>query len=628
MQRHVVGGLTVVFTLFLASSCSDMSVFGPQEAAPASIEVRSLREGGLVPLGDSVSYVVHAERQAGEDLLLEASLLDSAGVEAWSGTLASPQPEEELKLKLPALPAGLYRLKLVLTRASGATLEKEVSFFYVTGDFAIEGISSFPPTILPESRILLRADLRYPEGSDPWVRWTQDGQALASGRVSEGLHQVTWQAPQAEGVYPVEVELFPAPPPAGRDFRFSSPLLAAAKLFVTPSTAAASEELGPLESYYVLFHFDGSLRDAASPAAAEATAFGSAEVSKSGLRLAENAGARYPRLLLPAPGGQPSPCTLTLRLKLEGGAAGRDLLTTESSDRAFRLKLALDEEGRPWAELLLPTGAAARLASGMPPLAPGRDYRLDLSLLPGPRSLTAMWFLDGLQTSLTTLKADGAPLSSEGTTLIGGDNGAPGVISELGVFYQDEAGHPSADPGIYRWVMERQLGRRLILAEGFEGSLLPEGFLAAPEAAARLSGGNLLLAPEAALTLPFFDLNAAAPGPTVLEVVFAAPLPAGTAASLTWESDGKAFLDILPEGKALAFGREVASFPALTDKLRLELGEKSLVLQAPEPSQAVELALPGPSLGRERWLSVSVRSPAGETGLSIDRVLAFLKIAE
>jgi hypothetical protein len=615
-------GLAAILLVLLVVSCSDMSVFGPQDAVPASIEVRSLRDGGLVQVGDPLAYVVHAERQPGEDLVLEATLLDAAGGEAWSGTLASPQLEEELKLKPPGLPAGLYRLKLVLTRESGATVEKELSFFYVTGDFAIEGISSFPPTIQPESRILLKADLRYPEGYDPYVRWTQDGQPLGSGRVSEGLAQVGWQAPK-EGVYPVQVELFPNPPQDGRDFRFTSPLLATGKLYVTPSAAAASEELGPLESYYLLFHFDGSLRDAASPEAAEATAFGAAEVSKAGLRLGENAGVRYPRLLLPA--RRASALHLEPAAGIGGGRRGRDLLATESSDRAFRLKLALDAEGRPWAELLLPTGAAMRLPSGMPPLAPGRTYRLDLSLLPGARSLTAMWFLDGLQTSLATVKAEGGAMQADGSTLLGGENGVRGLISELGVYYLDEGKRPSADPGIYRWVMERRLGRRLILAEGFEGSRLPEGFQAAPETAARLSGGSLRLDPESGLTLPFFDLNAAAPAETVLEMVFAAPLPAGTSASLTWESDGRAFLDILPEGKALAAGKEAASFPALTDTLQLELGEKSLVLKLPPPSEPVVLALPAPALGKERWLKLSVRSPAAETGVSLDRILAYHK---
>ena len=59
---------------------------------------------------------------------------------------------------------------------------------------------------------------------------------------------------------------------------------------------------------------------------AEATAFGAAEVPEAGLRLAPDSGVRYPRLLLPAAGGQPAPCTLTLRLEFEEGNAGRDLL--------------------------------------------------------------------------------------------------------------------------------------------------------------------------------------------------------------------------------------------------------------------------------------------------------------
>jgi hypothetical protein len=625
-MRHLSGGLAATLLVLLAVSCSDMSVFGPQDTVPASIEVRSLREGGLAPIGETVRFVVHAEKQPGEDLALAISLLDAAGAEAWSNTLASPQLEEELKLKLPSLPAGRYRLKLTLERKSGAVVEKEVTFFYIAGTYAIEGISSFPPTIQPESRILLRADLRYPEGSDPYVRWTQDGKPLASGRVSEGLHQVNWQAPKAEGVYPVQVEMFPAPPPENQEFQFTSSLLATAKLYVTPAKKAASEELGPRESYLHLFHFDGSLRDAASPEAGEAEAFGAAQVSKAGLRLTENAGARFPRLLLPLSDGLLAPCTVTLRLELEAGAAGRDLLATESADRTLHLLLALDAEGRPWAELQLPGAAAVRLPSGMPALAPGGAHRLDLSLLPAARSLTAMWFLDGLQTSLATLQTEPSPIDAAGATLIGGENGFRGAVTELGVYYQDEGQQPAVDPGIYHWVMERRLGRRLILAEGFEGSRLPEGFRAAPETAARLSGGSLVLDPGGSLTLPFFDLNAEAGEATVLELAFAAPLPAGTSASLTWESDGKAFLDILPEGKALAAAKELAVFPPLTDTLRLELGDKSLVLQT--PSGPMELALPGPVSAKERWLSVSVRSPATETGVSLDRILAYLKNAE
>ena len=108
-----------------------------------------------------------------------------------------------------------------------------------------------------------------------------------------------------------------------------------------------------MESYSCLFHFDGTLRDEASPEAAEATAFGAATVSKEGLRLAENGGARYPRLLLPAAGGQLAPCTLTLRLELEEGSAGRDLIATRI------LRPGFPAEARPGRGRAAVGGAAA-----------------------------------------------------------------------------------------------------------------------------------------------------------------------------------------------------------------------------------------------------------------------------
>src|SRR4030042_3875882 len=102
-------GLAAILLILLAVSCSDMSAFGPQDAVPASIEVRSLRDGGLVQVGDPLAYVVHAERQPGEDLVLEATLLDAAGGEAWSGTLASPQLEGGLQAHAAGPPPGLCR---------------------------------------------------------------------------------------------------------------------------------------------------------------------------------------------------------------------------------------------------------------------------------------------------------------------------------------------------------------------------------------------------------------------------------------------------------------------------------------------------------------------------------------
>ena len=64
-------------------------------------------------------------------------------------------------------------------------------------------------------------------------------------------------------------------------------------------------------------------------------------------------------------------------------------------------------------------------------------------------------------------------LRQDGTTVIGGPNGFSGVIDELGVYYRDDQGRPSADPAQYLRTAQRKYGRDLVLAYGFETANLP-----------------------------------------------------------------------------------------------------------------------------------------------------------
>jgi hypothetical protein len=617
-----IAGL-LVLSLLLLFACSDLSLLSPQAATTATVEVRSLTQGGVVQPDQPITFMVRGDKDSKAPLLLEITVTNSSGQGVWSSSQESPLTDEELVLRLPALETGEYRLAFNLSRASSPAVSKEISFFYVQKPFGIAGVSSYPPTIQPENRILLRAELAYPQGADPFLRWTQDGRVLGKGRASEGFGQISWQAPKQEGVYAVRVELFPAAPTGASDYPFASSLALTAQLYVTSATAASADELAPKDSYFSLFHFAGSLRD--EVAGVDAEAFGTAAPlsdGQRGYRLAPGSGIRYGRLILPVNGGALSPCTLTLRLNLDENNAGRDLLTVQGPNRAFRLALFLDGEGLPQASLDLPASPGLRLPSGIKSLSPGQPHRLDLSLIPSARALTALWFLDGEQSSTTILKVEPIGLPAEGQTLIGGEGGVSGRITELGVYYQDERKRPTVDPGIYRFMMEKKYGRRLALAEGFEGSYLPEGFTVVPAAAARLDDGRLALEPDASLTLPFFDLNGPPTEETVLEIVLGAPLPPGATAVLGWEGDGKAFLEIRGDGKALTPGssREQASFPPLTDSFKLAIGAERLALQT--ASEPLILALPRPA-SRERWLKLGLRCPASEKGLLIERILVY-----
>lgn len=621
LMGRIVGLITL--SLLLLTTCSDLSLLSPQAATSAGIEVRSLAQGGIVQPDQPISFLVRGDKESKAPLLLEIALTNVSGQSVWSSNQESPLTDEELALRLPALETGEYRLTFNLSRASSPAVSKEITFFYVQGPYGITGISSYPPTIQPETRILLHAELAYPQGADPYLRWTQAGRVLGKGRLSEGLGQISWQAPKQEGVYAIQVELFPVAPAGGADYSFASSLALTTQLYVTAAAAASSDELGPKDSYFSLFHFAGSLRDETS--GAEAEVFGLAAPlpdGRRGYRLAPDSGIRYGRLILPLNGDALAPCTLTLRLVLEEGNAGRDLLSVQSPDRTFRLALSLDAEGLPLARLDLPAAPGLSLPSGIKSLAAGVAHRLDLSLIPSDETLTALWFLDGEQTSAESLEVKPAGLTAEGQTLIGGTNGFRGELTELGVYYRDERKRPSVDPGIYRFMMERKYGRRLVLAEGFEGFYLPEGFSAEPAAAARLALGRLALEPAAGLNLPFFDLNGASAEKMELEIVLAAPLPPGATAVLGWEGDGKAFLEIHSEGKALSPSGSggQASFPPLTDSLKLTISAERLILQT--ESGPLNLVLPSPA-GSERWLKLGLRSPAGEKGLLFDHILVY-----
>ena len=65
--------------------------------------------------------------------------------------------------------------------------KKSANFFVATGSWKIAGIKSYPPVIGSSGKVLLKADLQYPDGSDPWLRWSYKGKVIQKGALSQGL---------------------------------------------------------------------------------------------------------------------------------------------------------------------------------------------------------------------------------------------------------------------------------------------------------------------------------------------------------------------------------------------------------------------------------------------------------
>ncbi|MBN1835974.1 MAG: hypothetical protein JW820_09000 [Spirochaetales bacterium] len=643
-----------------------------------AVEVRSLHEGGVIGPGESLSFVIHGNADAQEDLQLEIILTDDQGDGVWRRTLSDPAVNEELELVLPDLQTGQYEILLQVMGTDSAASRKSLSFFYVQGRYAITGLSSYPPSTLPGAEIVVQTDLEVPNGADPYIRWTQGDAVLARGLLSEGLETITWKAPREPGVYPVTVELFPVPPSGSEDFSFSSALAMTARLYISPGVPTAADTLVPEASYYSLFHFDGSLNDrgrlgttASGESQATGELFGDAEfasgASSDGLSIRAGSGMRYPRLILPLSGtegpagqapegtGSLAPCTLTLALVPDVEPREAALLTTRSADGGFGLIVRFDAQGSLVATLRSADEAVVDLPSGMPALSAGKLQRVDLSLVVLADTVTALWFLDGRQTAalarVLPLKAVGAAGEAGGDTVLGGTNGFAGTVTELGVYFEDDQGRPAVDPGIFRSAMQKRFGLSLILAEGFEGLYPPSGFELQGRPA--LEKGALVLrpGPEAGepsaavdspvgpagsisgLKTPLFELRLPE---IIIELQTRTGFPAGSRIVFQWEGEEDGFAELRCEGGTpQAFGSLLdprvpggaLRLPRLPAALRIRLSSSGLTVEPFEDSgddQAPSVTLPiGASPEGSSWLRLSLFGAPQAGPLELDHVLIY-----
>ncbi len=607
-------------------SCSDLSMFAPSVEEPVGIKILSLSEGDFLQGGDSVDFLIQTEDQGTEPVLLEIALVAQSGQSVWNTSIASPLTDEELELLLPDLETGQYTIEFTVHGEEGVIEKEQLSFFYVAGQYEILGITSYPPTIMAGHESVIEAELLYPAGSNPYIRWSQDGTILAAGALSEGFQSITWPASEEEGVYSIRVEMFPVPPPAGRDFSFSSSLSLTARLYVSTESILTEDELVPGDSYYSLFHFNGSLSNTGvlgkEAAQKEARLIGDAALGSEGgiigYKLKSGGGIVYPLNVLPIFDGKLPPCTVTFRLIPAGESDGQDLLSISDQAGEFRFRIFFDKDGQITATLGY-RGILLKVPSNIYGLEEKLHYRLDLSLVPFESGLQALWFLDGEQTASVTEAPLPSDLPVNGETTIAGQNGFEGTITEFGVYFRDEFNRPSVDPGIYREAMIRKYGRLLVLAEGFEGLYLPDpdSWRLEPADEAHLRGGRLILTDSSSLTLPYFELGQK---DTAFTVEFFGEIPPGSTVALQWEGAEEPFLVVDPTGeiRSAEESEKAEVFSPSGTILRLTLSFESVTLFTANDPILYPIDAPADP---NTWLSVILQSPEPEGELKIDTIL-------
>ncbi|MCA1753381.1 MAG: hypothetical protein LC641_01510 [Spirochaeta sp.] len=479
-------------------------------------QIQTVDDGAMLP--DSLSIRLLEQRGASsdahEDLSVFVSYHDQQGLPAgepvrydasrFLGSDPEPLPFPDM------LEPGIYRVSIELKR--GADTERKVERVVFLGDteadYGVERVEFYPDFLYPGSDGILKASLRFPEGADPFLRWSV-GDARHEGLLSEGLQELSIRAPSKEGFYPVTLELFPFSPPEDWDnYNFVSTVRNTSHRMIV-RRAASAESLGA-ENYFSLLGFQGSLREQGARAAGReynAQAVGEPEFTRAesflGYRLRAGDGFSIEDSVLPFSEGKLLAFALELRLlvhELEGDgtqgdrAQGNGARKGDSSgDREFaepgmsvivrsktqgggpRLVLLHDTEGR----LLLELGVRDvqwQAVTADPVLVVGRPVDIEIVIFPEQNRVQVI-FTDSeghlSQTVLNNLTEDelrvptaflsslnsqrgspDAPLQrAAGETMFGGESGFAGVLGRFAVrtaahtdseLFNEPAGRPDS----------------------------------------------------------------------------------------------------------------------------------------------------------------------------------------
>ena len=533
--RRIVPVLSI---LVFFAACSDGSLFIPDVDESPEVDIITIADGAVVGLEDQIPLdVQYAEGARSADAVgerLEVTLTDAiTGAEVARTTLdadALMQPELP-PIELSEVPGGFYRLELELWESGTVRATKRVEFFHITEDYRVLGIATYPPAFYPGASGLLEANVDVPEDSDPYLRWSLGDEVISEGPLSEGADRVIVRSPQAEGVYPVRLELFPMAPIDRLQYAFESSLSQTTDIYVTESIELEAWELGPEISYYTLFHFRGETRDAGVGAgrrgsSLEAEAVGGPDLRIHGdifgFHLDGESGFILDRVAVPFDSDGLAPFSINTRILFESDDPGQRLVRTESTDGEFALELSTADAGA--LQLTLATPGATRSATSDAFLVRTDEaLAITVSVFPLDGSAFVMWFRNGILVGVSDLGEWPSGLSvASGTTRIGGDGGIVGIVDELGVYFQTPQAEPSTYDEAFSHAMAKRYGDTLVYAEDFSGLTVPEDIAA--EGDVGVLTGELLLEPGSKVVLPRFLFSEE----DLLVEVDSTAVPAGT----------------------------------------------------------------------------------------------------
>lgn len=518
-------------TLFTDDEIGSMyTITFSQDMAPIASGARlSLSK----PLGTSVSGMDGAPDAT--SLLLR--LLKTDGEEVASITFSTATNPEEgvIRVKnfsndippftLPELGNGYYLVEATLRNTAGAPLSNNTTAILIF-DTTIpqSALAVYPGRVIPNEVSLLRLEGSFPEGLDPWIRWSIDGSVKAVGSVSELNDRLAWRAPKANGVYLVKAEIFPFQPPAGHAV---APLSKVEARLIPSSELATLDSIQPLSVWSRLsfdgdFSVGGSMSGTTNPVVI-GIPYLETYPTGFGYLMGDGNGVQSSSSLLPTSKetGLLAPFSVQLMLAPAPNTQGRGsgtLLTTTGQNGEPGIVIGI-ENGYPF----IAAGSSRITASQA--LRSGAT-RLAIYVAPQGNKASVAFYIDEQAAGRGILDSD-LFSSRPGACTIAGIGGYLAIYDELRIL---EGPYPA-----FLLSETASKSESLLTASGFEGGHIDRGM--SLEGLARVSNGSLSLPSDSSLFID--DLRLSSQG-----VTLSYELISGTAAvSLNLDDDSRLLID-------------------------------------------------------------------------------------
>ncbi len=497
--------IVVAFLVFVG--CGDVGLLLPVANGESDIRIMSVSKGAILMPEDTFDVSIDYDDSELLPDRMTIDLRDLSGEVLFSVELDQEGMYElPLPVVLPAdLEIGTYEVVVSVFQGEEEIASSTSLFFFVNQEYRIRAITAYPQIFYPGGRGLVIADLDVPDNTNPYLRWSSNDVEIYSGSLSSGADRLQLEVPDREGIYSIQLELFPFEPAevaieADADqsdraetavvFDFSSTISLEAQFFVSTTQDVDEKELGPDSDYYSLFHFRGETVDwGYRSEGLIATPIGTPvlDITRDifGFRFDGTDGFKVDDVILPVEDGYVLPFSYTVRFAVDSLEGNITTMTDGEGAPVFSIQFS---DGVLTASLL-------DTSSSIEPLIyQGNGADLTLTVLPEPATVKYLWFIGGVLVGDDELPFTPAQIAPGGLTIIGGDGGMLGVLDELGIYFRLTEEGPGVDVEVFEKAMERTYGSDLVLAEGIDGTELPDTItVTGDEEAVRIADGSLFL---------------------------------------------------------------------------------------------------------------------------------------